>query len=191
MLDTSTSCILHQLLTRPCPCLCCLAAAVPCSAGQGSAAPVAVAIKAAVAPGLQQLLQHEAAVYARLQGLQGVLVPHLVAHGPGVGGHGYFLATEYLEGAVPLCPSSNEAVRDAALAALGAVHAAGVAHGDLRASNILVQGSKVWLIDFTHSTADAERCILLHEEQLLLRLCSPAAGTAAEGECTPGRTTAV
>lgn len=146
--------------------------------------PVAVAVKTAVAPGLQQLLQHEAAVYARLQGLQGALVPRLVAHGPGVDGQGYFLATELLEGR-PLCPSSDHAVRDAALSALRAVHAAGVAHGDLRTSNILMQGSRVWLIDFTHAAVDAEHSALLQEEQLLLHLWSTAASTAAEGNCSP------
>lgn len=149
-------------------------------------APMAVAIKAALEPGLQQLLRNEAAVYGRLQSLQGSVVPRLVHHGPGVGDHGYFLATEYLEGQ-PLCPSIKcQAVCDAALAALRAVHAVGVAHGDLRSSNFLVQGSRVWLIDFTHSVADADHGTFLMEEQLLQALCAPAGRTAAGGHNLPG-----
>lgn len=132
--------------------------------------PVRVAIKAALAPGLQQLLQHEAATYARLQGAQGSVIPRLVCHGPGVGARGYFLATELIDGRPLHCGSEDLAVCDAALSALRVVHAAGVAHGDLRASNIVVQGSRVWLIDFTHAEADAGSSTLLKEEQLLLAL---------------------
>jgi tRNA A-37 threonylcarbamoyl transferase component Bud32 len=131
-----------------------------------------------LAPGAQQLLRREAAMYDLLQGAQGLAIPRLVGHGPGVGGRGYFLATELVDGRPLNRGGEDQAVCDAALAALRVVHAAGVAHGDLRASNIVVQGSRVWLIDFTHAEADADGDTLVWEEQLLLELLAPARGAA-------------
>ena len=56
-----------------------------------------VAVRLAVGAAAEQAAQLEAQAYGRLQLLQGVLVPRLMAHGYTLGGGAYFTATEYME----------------------------------------------------------------------------------------------
>ena len=44
-----------------------------------------------------QKAKEEAAVYTKLQHLQGLCVPRLLAHGHTLGGAAYFVATEFVE----------------------------------------------------------------------------------------------
>ncbi|PNW88095.1 hypothetical protein CHLRE_01g013900v5 [Chlamydomonas reinhardtii] len=91
----------------------------------------------------RELLQHEVGIYGELQPLQGSYVPQLLGYGY-CDGWQYFLATS-LEG-----PSLNredgwtlgEAVtRAGAFAALDAVHACGVLHGDIALRNFVLAAS--------------------------------------------------
>jgi len=127
---------------------------------RGTGGVTVVAVKGATAPHLQQLLRQEVEVYQQLQELQGTSIPKLLAHGPGLNGIGYFLVLQFLPGTA-LFPSTHgeqPPIRDAAAAALGAVHACGVLHGDVRADNFIVQpGGQVWVIDFTHAMVGSPR----------------------------------
>ncbi len=57
----------------------------------------AAAVRLAVGAAAQQAAQLEAAAYHRLQPLQGVVVPRLLAHGYTLGGDAYFVAAEFIE----------------------------------------------------------------------------------------------
>lgn len=61
----------------------------------------------------------------------------------------------------------QQSIREAAVAALGAVHAAGVLHGDVQQDNFVVEpGGCVWVIDFTHATLGSKYGEPLEEEEL-------------------------
>jgi tRNA A-37 threonylcarbamoyl transferase component Bud32 len=90
-----------------------------------------------------------------------------------VGDRGYILATELIHGEVLSDDNASQELCHAALTALRTVHSMGVAHGDLRRSNLLVEGSKVWLIDFSHAVADADTTNMMKEEKLMLDLFKP------------------
>ena len=57
----------------------------------------AAAVRLAVDAAAQQAAQLEAEAYERLQPLQEVIVPRLLAHGYTLGGDAYFVATEFIE----------------------------------------------------------------------------------------------
>ncbi len=57
----------------------------------------AVAVRLGVGAAAQQAAKMEAGAYERLQPLQGVIVPRLLAHGYTLGGDAYFTATEIIE----------------------------------------------------------------------------------------------
>ncbi|KAL6748590.1 kinase-like domain-containing protein [Haematococcus lacustris] len=130
--------------------------------------PVAVKVTdACKSPDIMELLWHEAQIYEFLRELQGYLLP--VLHGSGYwrGRNSFFLATSVVAGK----PVSNclnvaaaQAVAQGAHQALQAIHQRGVAHGDVRADNIMVQhcGSnlQVVIIDFGHAYLDPtpEQC---------------------------------
>lgn len=57
----------------------------------------AAAVRLAVGVAAQQAAQLEAEAYERLQPLQEVVVPRLLAHGYTLCGDAYFVATEYIE----------------------------------------------------------------------------------------------
>eukprot|EP00878_Enallax_costatus_P019715 GHUV01020807.1.p1 GENE.GHUV01020807.1~~GHUV01020807.1.p1 ORF type:complete len:366 (+),score=86.68 GHUV01020807.1:382-1479(+) len=143
---------------------------------KGDSADREVAIKAALAAGEVQLLENETATYQRLAPAQGVAVPSVVCHGPGADGRGYYIATQRVKGqtldAISRAGSLTPSVRDAALSALQLVHSLGVAHGDLREANILVDGSRVWLIDFSHASLDPDQVTTESEERLMRALCT-------------------
>lgn len=108
--------------------------------------------------GAAALLRTEAQALARLRG---VAAPTVVTAGDD--GRGPYLVTTVAPG-VPLAslasldrgapeaaaptPSVDEAALAHVLRAVAAVHAAGVVHGDLSPSNVLVRGLDVTLVDF-------------------------------------------
>ncbi|MBK6460609.1 MAG: protein kinase [Myxococcales bacterium] len=94
------------------------------------------------------LLETEARALERLAG---AAAPTVVASGDDP--RGPYLVTTLAPG-VPLAPSGPAGATDPeatiahVLRALAVVHAAGVAHGDVSPSNVLVRGADVTLIDF-------------------------------------------
>ncbi|KAL6755106.1 hypothetical protein V8C86DRAFT_2684529 [Haematococcus lacustris] len=128
---------------------------------QGWLQEVPVAIKATDAcksPDIVQLLWHEAKIYDFLQDLQGHLLPVLHGCGYWSGSNNFFLATAVVPGKpINSCRgvADAQATAQAARQALQAIHQRGVAHGDVRADNIMVQyfGSipQVIFIDFGHA----------------------------------------
>jgi serine/threonine protein kinase len=110
----------------------------------------------------EQHLQHEVAAYSRLAPVQGKFVPRLMASGTLMSDAGEpfpFLATSLVGNGLPLCeaaaqlqPSQLAPVARAAMAAVTAIHCLGVAHGDVRSPNVLldVDGS-VKLVDFSEA----------------------------------------
>ena len=57
----------------------------------------AAAVRLATSPAAIEDAKREAAVYERLEHLQGLCVPRLLAHGPTLKGGAYFVATEYMK----------------------------------------------------------------------------------------------
>eukprot|EP00882_Tetradesmus_deserticola_P003656 GHRQ01003868.1.p1 GENE.GHRQ01003868.1~~GHRQ01003868.1.p1 ORF type:complete len:277 (+),score=98.35 GHRQ01003868.1:1053-1883(+) len=104
---------------------------------------------------LLPLLQREVGFYGRLQDLQGRGIPALYGAGFVDSGNSFFLALSVVER--PHQPSSSlpRGAREAAEQVLHKVHEAGVLHGDISPSNVLLQevnGSwKAWIIDFGHA----------------------------------------
>lgn len=143
---------------------------VLCRYQEHGAVPLQVAIKTALAPRVQELLQNEATIYGHMQAAQGFVVPRLVYGGRGVGDRGYILATELIHGEALSDDNASPELCQAALTALRTVHSMGVVHGDLKRSNLLVEGNKVWLIDFSHASAasDADSTIMMEEEEKLM-----------------------
>ncbi|GFH20640.1 protein kinase domain-containing protein [Haematococcus lacustris] len=128
---------------------------------QGWFGEVPVAIKGTDAckrPDIVKMLWHEAQIYGTLKELQGHILP--VLHGCGYwwGRNSFFLATSVVAGE-PLnyCidEAVSEAVAEAARQALTAIHQRGVAHGDVRYDNFLVQyhddKAQVYIIGFGHA----------------------------------------
>jgi hypothetical protein len=111
---------------------------------------------------LKSELQHEAAAYAKMHDLQGDVIPEF--KGYGLDPRALFLYTLTTSHAgVPLCDVETvfEDEKAQAVAALKAVHAAGVLHGDIKPENIMVQRSgeegkpgKVRLLDFGCANLD-------------------------------------
>lgn len=107
------------------------------------------------------LLRTEAQALARLRG---AAAPTVVTAGDD--GRGPYLVTTVAPGvplaslasldrdapeapdAAPAAPGVDEAALASVLRAVAAVHAAGVVHGDLSPSNVLVRGLEVTLVDF-------------------------------------------
>eukprot|EP00878_Enallax_costatus_P037117 GHUV01041908.1.p1 GENE.GHUV01041908.1~~GHUV01041908.1.p1 ORF type:complete len:150 (+),score=38.62 GHUV01041908.1:276-725(+) len=105
-------------------------------------------------------LQNEAAVLLVLQPVWRKWVPPLLAAGHDRDGVLAVLAVERVQDCRHLDPSNDLDVLPDLKDALAAVHGHGVAHGDIRCQNILVQrladgGKKVWLIDWGFSTLEA------------------------------------
>ena len=102
---------------------------------------------------IMQVLLNEICAYVRLVRLWSKYVPRLRYWGTTCNGSVLVLATELLTGATLALHRSisQEAVEDA-LAALSAVHSAGMLHGDIRGENVMLihnsARSCVRLIDF-------------------------------------------
>lgn len=82
------------------------------------------------------LVRHEHAILSLLQGL----APHAWVEDP------YILTMERVEGC-PLRPNEDPSVLNSLTAAIQAMHARLVVHNDLHASNIIVVGQRVVLLD--------------------------------------------
>lgn len=101
-------------------------------------------------------LSHEARVLIALRAHWDTYLPRLAAAGADCGGSGFVTATRYVKGR-HLNPSTDQHLRPQLERALAAAHACGVAHGDLRESNVLVQeeaggSQRAWLIDWGNAT---------------------------------------
>lgn len=114
-------------------------------------------------PEMVEMLQHEVAIYDRLSTLQGKVIPTLLAFGYWDYRAVYLIATSVVQGEPPT--TAMHAALPAAEQALKAIHALGVAHGDIRPDNILVEQQgvdepKVWFLDFGRShVAGAGECL--------------------------------
>ncbi|KAK9823823.1 hypothetical protein WJX72_005749 [[Myrmecia] bisecta] len=117
-------------------------------------------------------LRRELDVYrSRLQPVQGMCIPRLVAYGTTCKGTVAFIATELVMGA-PLEPArmEEEAVQQL-LEAVDAVHACGVYHGDLEARNIFQEQDtgRIVILDFSFSDPDAKAWELAAERGIVER----------------------
>ena len=93
-------------------------------------------------------------------------MPRLLACGPDDDEDGYLLATRLVPNSRHLNPDTDRHLLPQLQQALQAVHSVGVAHGDLRDHNILVEegalgggdtGQRVWLIDFGKAVVGASQ----------------------------------
>jgi tRNA A-37 threonylcarbamoyl transferase component Bud32 len=106
-------------------------------------------------------LLHEARAKLALRAHWGAFVPPLVAAGAESRGDGFVTATQYIRGRY-LDPARDQHLLPQLESALAAAHACGVAHGDLRESNVLVQsepdgGQRAWLIDWGDAALGASQ----------------------------------
>ncbi|KAK9916980.1 hypothetical protein WJX75_009469 [Coccomyxa subellipsoidea] len=117
----------------------------------------AAAVRLAIGAAAQQAAQLEAEAYERLQPLQAMVVPRLLAHGYTLGGDAYFVATEFIEGNPwDWHSAAHRALDDEVLSALDEIHKLGVLHGDLHEGNILVTPEcKVVVLDFNGAHLEA------------------------------------
>ena len=130
-----------------------------------------------------QVLLNEIRAYIRLVHLWSQHVPKLWYWGTTCNGSVLVLATELLPGASLAQHGliSQEAAQDA-LAALGAVHAAGILHGDIRPENVMLLYNAappcVRLIDFGYAQ-DAQADKMSRERQQFKQLLDKRAKPAS------------
>jgi RIO-like serine/threonine protein kinase len=103
-------------------------------------------------------LRKEAAVLLKLQDQWDVTTPQLAAAGYDSTGTAFVLGTRYLQWARYM--PSDQRLRPQLERALAAAHAVGIAHNDLRDSNVLVQmdhagQDRLWLIDWGNAVVNA------------------------------------
>ena len=108
-------------------------------------------------------------------------VPRLIACGLDGKEEGYLLATRLIANSRHMDPKADAHLLPQLQQSLKAVHEAGVVHGDLRPSNILVEElhgveagwkQRVWIIDFGHAVLDAVQKLKDDEMQDLILLFS-------------------
>jgi serine/threonine-protein kinase len=104
---------------------------------------------------------HEARALVALRAHWDTFVPRLVAAGAESSGNGFVTATCYIQGRY-VDPARDQHLVPQLERALAAAHACGVAHGDLRQSNVLVQqepggGQRAWLIDWGNAVLSASQ----------------------------------
>jgi tRNA A-37 threonylcarbamoyl transferase component Bud32 len=107
-----------------------------------------------------EVLMNEAAALLALQPLWGRWVPELLAAGTCHDGEACVLATRRIHSCRQLEPSRDMHLQPQVEEALAAVQALGLAHGDVRRQNVLVEelqgaGQRVWLIDWGFAAVDA------------------------------------
>lgn len=128
-----------------------------------------------------QSLSHEGHAYVRLKPLWDVTVPRLIACGLDGKEEGFLLATRLIANSRHMDPKADAHLLPQLQSSLKAVHEAGVVHGDLRPSNIIVEElhgldagreQRVWIIDFGHAELDATRKLKDDEMQGLMTLFS-------------------
>ena len=100
-----------------------------------------------------QMLVREAGALLQLRPLWDRYVVSLVDYGTLMDEEYVFIATRLMPGTHPHLIAPKPAIKQKALEALQAVHAAGIVHGDLRSENILVLDEEseeptVMLLDF-------------------------------------------
>ena len=136
-------------------------------------------------------MQREHEAYNRLEALQGKVVPRFLAEGGYLGGCVQLLATEYAGASlddhedVAALPIARD-VATRALAALDAVHAAGVLHGDVALRNFVMRevDGAVLVLDFGFAVFREE----VEEEEWVARVARERAklleemGWAGEAE---------
>lgn len=125
----------------PGPCCVCSCAVQGCMGGQ----PAVLKVFSADDPEAVAAFLREAGAYKRLAAVQGQCIPQLLALGrqPHTGAPMIALSEHQ-----PVQPGQlSGVVCAAAEAALQALHAQGVAHGDVHAGNLLTEGSRVLLCD--------------------------------------------
>lgn len=126
----------------------------------------------------RQRLDHEAAtsLLARATGARVPAVVALRTFGTGVG----VLVSEHVDG-VPLADAPvDEALLAAVWQEVACLHAGRVAHGDLHASNVLVDpGRRPWLVDFAHGEAGAEPTRVHQDVAELLAALEPLVGACS------------
>ena len=136
-------------------------------------------------------MQREHEAYNRLEALQGKVVPRFLAEGGYLGGCVQLLATEYAGASlddhedVAALPIARD-VATRALAALDAVHAAGVLHGDVALRNFVMRevDGAVLVLDFGFAVFREE----VEEEEWVARVARERAklleemGWASVGE---------
>lgn len=114
-------------------------------------------------------LEHEAMIYEELQELQGECIPNLWIAGV-ANGLEMILVTEFVGTNISqerLDDSDRAQIRQA----LCTIHQLGIAHGDIRLENIVVQRNglhaRFFFIDFGMSYATEDRAKLSHEMKQL------------------------
>ncbi len=117
-----------------------------------------------------QMLVREVGAFLQLWPLWDRYVVGLVDYGTLMDDEYVFIATRLMPGTHPHLIASTSAMKQKALEALRAVHAAGILHGDLRSENILVHDAQskeptVMLLDFGAATRCSKPKWQLQEEK--------------------------
>ena len=104
---------------------------------------------------IRQHSEHEAFV-AQCARAAGALTPAILAIGDIGEGRGIFTAFETIDGeTLTEVGDLSDAALRAAWSQIQILHRAGIAHHDLRASNLMSVGDEVWVIDFGAAEVDA------------------------------------
>lgn len=98
-----------------------------------------------------QALATEAEVYYRLQHLWGIHAPQFLGFGATCAGSVWFLATRYHDATSLAYCAMTPKRKKSTIAALQAVHEAGILHGDIRLENFIVQRRTALWISSVHS----------------------------------------
>ena len=116
-------------------------------------------------------------MYNRLQHLWGINVPQFLGFGATCAGSVWFLATRHYDATSLAYCGMTPDCKQSAIAALQAVHEAGILHGDIRLENFIVQrrtthhfGSQVFVLDFGFSAVSTDRSEFLIEHDKLLKI---------------------
>ncbi len=98
-----------------------------------------------------QALATEAEVSYRLQHLWGIHAPQFLGFGATCAGSVWFLATRYHDATSLAYCAMTPKRKKSTIAALQAVHEAGILHGDIRLENFIVQRRTALWISSVHS----------------------------------------
>ena len=116
-------------------------------------------------------------MYSRLQHLWGSHVPRFLGFGATCAGSIWFLATLHYDATSWAYCAMTPKRKQSAVAALQAVHEAGVLHGDIRLDYFIAQRRgahhlryQVFILDFGFSNFSTDRSLLLKEHEKLLKI---------------------
>ena len=133
--------------------------------------PVAVKVYNLQRHGAAAAYENEKLAYHSLQALQGTTVPCLVRTGLLAHTAAPAIVTSFEGVPLPEGTRAHKELHKPMRQALGALHAAGAAHGDVRSSNFLVRGREVRLVDLGQSVlqpSHADKQADLHRLQAML-----------------------